>query len=115
MKEHGLAKSERLLKRSEFLQASRGRGPRIETRNFLVLLRPNGLPRARIGITVTKKIGKAVSRNRIKRLVREFFRKNKHILPNGRDMVVIARRGAERLGQADVDAQLARLTQEERA
>ena len=78
----------------------------METRNFLVLLRPNQLPQVRLGVTVTKKIGKAVIRNRIKRYVREFFRLNKHYLPQGHDLVVIARRGADSLDHGQVWDQL---------
>ena len=99
-------KAERLLKRSDFLKASREARQRVETRNFLVLLRPNHLSRARLGVTVTKKIGNAVIRNRIKRQVKEFYRLHKHYLPQGHDLVVIARRGADSLDHRQVWDQL---------
>jgi len=92
-------KTDRLLKRREFLSVSRGGGTRLETQNFLIFLKPNQKALTRLGVTVTKKVGSAVTRNRIKRLVREFFRLNKHILPQGQDMVVIAHRGAAELNQ----------------
>lgn len=94
-------KKERLLKRREYLAVSREVSKRVETKNFLVILRRNELKHSRIGITVTKKIGKAAIRNRIKRQVREFYRKNKRRLPTGYDFVIIARKGA-----ADLDHRL---------
>ncbi len=45
----------------------------------------------RLGITVTKKIGNAVLRNRVKRLVRESFRRHKALFPAGLDVVFIAK------------------------
>ncbi|MFH1138712.1 MAG: ribonuclease P protein component [Pseudomonadota bacterium] len=105
-KRFGFHKAERLLKRSEFLAVSRQSRGRIQTRHFLILFRPNGTTRTRLGVTVTKKIGKAVTRNRIKRHVREFFRLNKHLASPGYDMVVIARFGAGELNQEAVRLEL---------
>lgn len=56
----------------------------------------------RIGITVTSKIGCAVRRNRIKRVTREVFRRNRELFPNDCETVVVARLGAHRLGYQDV-------------
>ena len=106
MNDFRFTKPERLLQRSDFLKAGREARQRVETKNFLVLLRPNGLSHTRLGVTVTKKIGKAVTRNRIKRHVREFYRHNKSLLPPGYDMVVIARQGAAELGTAAIREQL---------
>jgi ribonuclease P protein component len=53
---------------------------------------PNNLRFSRLGIAATRKLGGAVRRNRAKRLVREFFRRNK-IAP-GLDVVVVPRREA---------------------
>lgn len=63
--------------------------------------------RARLGITVTKKVSStAVGRNRVKRVVREVFRKNRELFPPGCDVVVIAKRESPALGYGDVLAEV---------
>lgn len=56
---------------------------------LLMFVRPNGLPHPRIGLSVSRKVGSAVVRNRVKRLLREAFRLSQHGLPTGLDLVVI--------------------------
>jgi ribonuclease P protein component len=61
----------------------------------------------RLGITITKKTAqRAVDRNRVKRVVRAVFRKERALFPPGCDVVVIGKSGAEKLGYADVLAEL---------
>jgi ribonuclease P protein component len=89
-------KNERLLNRKDFVNLNRGEKRHL-TEHFTVIFKENGLGISRLGITVSKKIGKAVKRNRIKRLIREFFRLNKKIFPKGFDVVFIANKGANNL------------------
>lgn len=63
----------RLCKRSDFLQMNHQSKSYIG-RLIVIKVRPNKLLRTRLGITVTKRFGKAHERNRFKRIVREAFR-----------------------------------------
>ena len=56
-----------------------------------IIARPNDLGHCRLGLNVSKRVGKAVVRNRIKRMLREAFRASQHDLPGGYDLIVIAR------------------------
>ena len=55
----------------------------------------NHLPYARLGLSVSRRVGPAVVRNRWKRLIREAFRLSRHRLPEGLDLVVRPRKGAD--------------------
>ncbi len=93
-------KTDRLRKRREFLRLNQGR--KVANEAFLVAWRPHSEGRTRLGVTVTKKVGCAVVRNRIKRVAREVFRTRGRLLCPGLDMNVIARQAAARItkGQA---------------
>lgn len=58
----------------------------------------------RLGLVVTKKLGSAVQRNRIKRVLREVFRRNRVLFPLGVDLVVVAKNGLDvaNFGYGDV-------------
>jgi ribonuclease P protein component len=62
---------------------------------------------ARLGLTVSQKVGGAVRRNRVKRLLREVFRRERALFPRGAELVVIAKAGATIDGFAAVRDELA--------
>lgn len=86
-------KSLRLRSRAEFVKVQT-RGQKVTAEPLLGLYLPNGLPYTRLGLTVSTKVGNAVVRARVRRLLRECFRKKRHLLPQGVDLVLIARSGA---------------------
>ncbi len=87
-------KSARLRRRSEFLRAQEG-GRKIHTDSFLVFVLPQTEPGAtRMGVTASRKVGGAVQRNRVKRLVREAFRRHRLLFPQGLDIVFVAKKNA---------------------
>jgi ribonuclease P protein component len=88
-----LLKRERLRKRREFLHVQ-GQGFKVTVEPLLALALPNGRAETRLGITVSTKVGNAVVRSRIRRVLRELFRKGKSSLPQGLDLVLIARNAA---------------------
>jgi ribonuclease P protein component len=97
-------KEERLLKRPLFLHLADA-GQKIHTAHFIILgSSPADL--TKIGITVSRKVGNAVCRNRIRRLVREFYRLHKQQF----DVAyynIIAKRGAGQLDYQQVCRELA--------
>lgn len=86
----GFDKRLRVRRRPEYLAVQRSPN-RVVTPHFIVYGRPNGGVLTRLGVTVSRKVGKATVRNRIKRLLREAFRKSRERLPRGLDLVAVAR------------------------
>jgi ribonuclease P protein component len=80
-------KTFRLLRRAEFRRVY-DEGQRRSAPLCTVFTRPNGLPSTRLGITVPRALGNAVLRNRMKRRLREVFRRHRLALPGGWDIIV---------------------------
>lgn len=80
------------LRRSVQFQRVLQEGKKIYTRNLLVFAAAGPTEETRLGITVTRKVGNAVFRNRAKRVTREAFRRLRDSLPLGTDVVVIVKR-----------------------
>ncbi|MDR2422988.1 MAG: ribonuclease P protein component [Deltaproteobacteria bacterium] len=90
LKAFGFPKDRRLRKRAEYLaMASKALG-QTRLSGYLVVVRPNEGLATRLGVTATRKVGRAVTRNRLKRQAREFFRLNRAQWPEGLDVLFVA-------------------------
>ncbi len=100
----GLSKKERIQGR-EFLRTKGCQ--RLSTEHFIILLSENDHGYRRLGVSVGKKVGSSVSRNYIKRVIREIFRKNKHLFPQGKDIYIMYKKGVQLdIGFSEIEQEL---------
>ena len=99
---------ERIRKKRDYLIVYE-QGTRLYSNNFIVVVHRNRSGSKRLGVTVSRKVGKAVRRNRIKRLIREFFRLNKDRFRDSQDIVVIAKRAVPELSYWEVHGELEKI------
>lgn len=88
-----LRPSERLRRPREYQRVFQ-HGKKLVAPAFVLYILPEVEPHSRLGMAVSKRIGKAVVRNRIKRYIREVFRRHKVWLHSPCDLVFVARRQA---------------------
>lgn len=108
-----LPKEKRLAKRREFLRVYE-QGQKIFSRYAVLFYAANDLPHSRIGITATKKLGKANIRNRLKRWTREVYRRQRaplHLDRQSLDFVVNVKPNAAEASFTDYSRELARVLQ----
>lgn len=99
-----MRKSNRVKKDRDF-QVVFKQGKSYANRKFVVYAKDRELGRLRVGLSVSKKLGKAVTRNRIKRRLRHVLMGlEANLLPY--DLVIIARKGVEDLSYADIQQHL---------
>jgi ribonuclease P protein component len=99
---------ERLRKRADFLMVAKG--SRIPTAAFVLqaLNRGDSGP-IRVGFTISRKVGSAVERNRVRRRLREVVRRSGRTgLPRGHDYVLVGRRAALSLPFEQLNADFSR-------
>lgn len=89
------------LRASRDFRRVQGRGRKVRTRNLLVIYTRGREEQARFGLVVSKKVGNAVARNRVKRWLREAIRHNKQQLQGRWDLAIIA---SPRAADAGLDA-----------
>jgi len=87
-KRFGLPREERVRKRKDFDRVFKD-GRRVTEGPIYARYVPNGLAFTRVGVAVSTKFGKAVRRNRARRLLKEAFRLHKDAMPPGLDIVLL--------------------------
>jgi len=91
-----------LRKNSEFSRVY-GRGKSRANPVLVMYVHENGRDYNRIGVSVNKKVGKSVVRNRVKRLIKEAYRKYADTVRQGYDLVVVARSDAANNEYRDIE------------
>jgi ribonuclease P protein component len=84
-------------------------GKKLVAPTFVLSILPTSASHSRLGLAVSKRVGKAIVRNRIKRLLRELFRQHKMFLQPAYDVVFVARREAAAASFEEYTRQFRRL------
>ena len=105
--DQGFPSSCRLRTSREYTQVWRN-GRRLHSANLLVIVCAGSSAEARLGISVSRKVGNAVCRNRIKRWIREHFRCNRATFDKFIDLSIVAKPGIASLDHAGVVQELRR-------
>jgi len=98
-------REDRIARKVDFWK-DRTRRKRFDTEHFVLILRKNDKDVKRLGLVVGRKAGDAVARNRVKRLIREFFRLNKERMPESSDLIVLAKENIGIKGYREVFKEL---------
>jgi ribonuclease P protein component len=101
-------RAQRLRKRGAFLALDR-RGRKTVGSHFVLILAPGETPVSRLGLTVSRKVGGAVQRNRLKRRLREIFRLRRLGLEGSWDLNLVARQRACTLEPKQMESILRRM------
>jgi len=105
---HAFPKDFRLLRRAQF-QRVYEEGQRKSVSLCTIFYKSNGLPQSRLGVTATSRLGNAVTRNRVKRLLREIFRRHRREIPAGWDLVLNPRQAVVKVAFLSLEREILRL------
>ena len=101
------SRAQRLLNAGDFQQVFDNTRLKASTRELLILGAANSLDHSRIGFIIAKKnIRSAVQRNRIRRIIREYFRLHCNELSdqNAADLIIMARKGFDQLSNSEINS-----------
>lgn len=96
-------KKYRLRKNQDFKKVYK-RGKNYWNRNLILHVMENGLDHSRVGFTVSKKIGNSVVRNRVKRRLKEIFRRNFNNVKEEYDIIIIPKRNVVSIGHKELES-----------
>jgi len=108
VKKHSFTKGERLLRPAEFTRVKQ-LGKKRFTENFTAHLLSTQNKQTRIGISASARVTNAVRRNKIKRLIREFFRLNKDSLLTSIDVLITTKKDSSKNTYSQTETELKRL------
>lgn len=103
-----LSDKNRVKKRRDFTRVYQ-RGKSVAGKDLVLCWRKTGLPVYRVGFTVSKKVGNAVVRNKVRRRLKEISRLRTELFLPGRDYIIIARPSASRISYREMEKELDRL------
>lgn len=107
----GFGKNLRLLNAKEYQQVFDNVTWKISSSHFVFLASSNTLPHPRLGLVIAKRrVRTAVHRNRIKRLLRDHFRLQQHILPDV-DFIVLVRPGVDKKDNSELNREITKCLQ----
>ncbi len=100
-----------MLKKNKEFKKVYSTGESWVTANLVLYTKPNNLAENRCGFSISKKIGKAVIRNKLRRRLKEILRLNDHKMKKGYDLIFIARKAVVELDYKKLERNVYKLLQ----
>ncbi|WFA08316.1 ribonuclease P protein component [Tissierella sp. Yu-01] len=100
-----MEKRYRLRKNLEFRKVYNN-GKNFWNRNLVLYIRKNDLEETRLGLTITKKVGNAVVRNKIRRRLKEIYRLNLYRVKDGYDLIIIPKKNVVDISYKELESAL---------
>ncbi len=92
------------LKKNQDFKKVYKEGKNYWNRNLILYVRKNDLDYNRIGYSITKKIGNSVTRNRVRRRMKEIYRLNQHRFNQGYDVIIIPKKNTVDISYKELES-----------